>query len=67
MVESSHVWEVHVERMDSQTRVTTLYRCVERGQLELVASEEWGPFDTSLEISQWVWKWVTRSMDRHQV
>jgi hypothetical protein len=57
------VWELHLER-DGDERTSTLYRIDDERQLQLVASERWGPFDTQADVAQWVWKWLTRTLHR---
>lgn len=58
----SAVFEVHVEGPPDAIREVTIYSVGEHGQLGLVAAEQFGPFDTSLEVSQWVWRVATRHL-----
>jgi len=60
----SAVFELHIES-DGGVRRTGLYARIDGGQLSLLESWEWGPFDTSLEISQWAWRGVARALAAH--
>lgn len=51
--------ELHWTTINTQT-VYVLYERGEHGQLALVDSFEQGPFDTSLEVVQWVLRTMTR-------
>lgn len=56
-------WELHLVR-DGDERTSTLYFVDDRRQLELIASEAWGPFDTDADIGNWVIKWLARTLSR---
>jgi hypothetical protein len=45
---------------DGQSTLYTLFTVDTSGQVGLVGTFEQGPFDTSLEVAQWVWRRVAR-------
>jgi hypothetical protein len=55
-------FEVDVQVENGGCRSVTVFGFNEAGQGVLVGGTEFGPFDTDLEVSQWVWRTVTRHL-----
>lgn len=60
IVERSGQLELHWETDTHGTVRYGLYERGEVGQLAFVDAYEQGPFDTALEVAQWVWKALAR-------
>jgi hypothetical protein len=63
-VERIHEYRVHVTRMRGETTAVVIYRELESGEVMLVGAEVFGPFETDLEVSQWVWRQLTLDAKR---
>jgi hypothetical protein len=55
------VFEVHFFGETTSERTITIYAFDADGVGQMVDARDVGPFETSLEVSQWVW----RTMSRH--
>jgi hypothetical protein len=49
------VYELHFDATAAPPTLVTLYRRLDHGQLELVATYEQGPFDTDIDALKWIW------------
>jgi len=55
-------FDVTVEQDGANIRNVTVTGLDDVSQMAWLNSEEFGPFDTSLEISQWVWRTIARHL-----
>lgn len=59
---SNTLVEMHFSTERDGIRTVTLYRYEEDGQCALIASDEFGPFCTALEVAQWAWRYITLAL-----
>jgi hypothetical protein len=59
-VVSAGTLELHWSTDEHGTVRYGLYERTEVGQLAFVDAMEQGPFDTSVEVSQWAWRAISR-------
>lgn len=59
-------FEVHMDWDEGLPVSVNVYRVGSDGdrQFELVGAQQFGPFDTHVDVARWVWRQVALAMDR---